>query len=92
MGQLPDITAPIVKRERQETPHRAKRLKDDQVKELIKAYTAGATVYQLGGRFGIERRTVSNILKRNGVQTRWIRLTEKDVNEAERLYGQGLSL
>lgn len=31
---------------------------------------AGATVYQLGDQFGIDRRTVGTILKRNDVATR----------------------
>ncbi|WP_206306157.1 hypothetical protein [Streptomyces humi] len=42
-------------------------------------------------RFGIKRQTVSSILKRNGVTPRWRRLTEANVDEAERLYATGLS-
>ncbi|WP_052318964.1 helix-turn-helix domain-containing protein [Streptomyces pluripotens] len=62
------------------------------MQELVTAYEVGATVYQLADRFGIERRTVSKILKRQGVATRWQRLSEADVDEAERLYAKGLSL
>lgn len=60
--------------------------------QLVAAYETGATVYQLADRFKINRRTVSQIIKRRGVETRWKRLTEGDVNEAERLYTQGWSL
>ncbi|MER6626771.1 helix-turn-helix domain-containing protein [Streptomyces sp. NPDC000987] len=70
----------------------AKRLKDAQVAELVEAYQAGSTTYQLAERFGIKRQTVSNILKRQGVETRWKRLTEADVDKAEHLYARGLSL
>jgi hypothetical protein len=37
-------------------PGTAKQLESEQVQELISGYVAGATVYQLGERFGIERR------------------------------------
>ncbi|MFC1421041.1 hypothetical protein [Streptacidiphilus cavernicola] len=62
------------------------------MQELVAAYEAGATVYQLADRFEINRRTVGEILKRQKVKTRWQLLTEADVDEAERLYAQGLSL
>ena len=62
------------------------------MQELITAYEAGSTVYQLAEQFKINRRTVGEILKRHNVKTRWQRLTETDVDEAERLYAQGLSL
>jgi DNA-binding transcriptional regulator LsrR (DeoR family) len=89
---LPDLAAPVAKQEREPTHARARRLKDQQVKELTAAYEAGATLRQLAGQFGIERRTVGKVLKRNGVEVRWRRLTEADVDEAERRYAQGLSL
>lgn len=38
-----------------------------QIQELISGYTAGATVYQLGEKFGVDRRTVSRILYRHTV-------------------------
>jgi hypothetical protein len=46
---------------------RVRRLGDGQVAELIAGYEGGATVYELGARFGIERRTVSEILHRHEV-------------------------
>ncbi|MFQ6143298.1 hypothetical protein ACLMNJ_09470 [Streptomyces seoulensis] len=69
----------------------ARRLKDHEVEELVTAYEAGSTLRQLAERFKIERRTVSKILKRQGVATRWRRLTEADIDKAEHLYAQGWS-
>lgn len=80
-----------MEREPRPTPKVARRLKDHEVKELVAAYEAGSTLRQLAERFKIERRTVSNILKRQGVSTRWRRLSEADVDKAEHLYAQGWS-
>jgi site-specific DNA recombinase len=73
-------------------PDTARQLKDDQVQQLIAGYLAGATVYQLGTRFGIERRTVSNILHRKNVPMRRRGLSPDQVDEAVRLYEDGWSL
>jgi hypothetical protein len=35
-----------------------------QAQQVIAGYQAGATVYQLGNQFGIDRKTVSRILRR----------------------------
>jgi DNA-directed RNA polymerase specialized sigma24 family protein len=92
IAKLPDPGTPAVEREPRAVPGIARRLKDAEVDELVAAYEAGATVYQLADRFRINRRTVSKIIKRRGVETRWQRLTEADVDEAEHLYAQGWSL
>ncbi|MBB2890971.1 hypothetical protein [Flexivirga oryzae] len=63
-----------------------------QVQALIDGYRGGATVYQLGGQFGIDRRTVSTVLKRHGVLIRKQGLTTEQIQEAIRLYESGLSL
>ncbi|RFS84419.1 hypothetical protein D0T12_18440 [Actinomadura spongiicola] len=91
IAKLPDITAPLVEQKRP-TPRRAKQLKAEQATELVQAYEAGATLHQLAARFGIHRATVSNILNRHRVKTRWRRLTEEDIDEAACLYEEGLSL
>ncbi|WP_210717719.1 sigma factor-like helix-turn-helix DNA-binding protein [Amycolatopsis acididurans] len=70
----------------------ARQLDDDQVQELIEGYTSGATVYELGDQFGIERRTVSAILHRHGVPMRRRGLSEEQADDAARLYYQGWSL
>jgi site-specific DNA recombinase len=43
-------------------------------------------------RFGIERRTVSNILQRHGVPTRRRGLSPKQVDDAIHLYNLGWSM
>ncbi|WP_374194448.1 hypothetical protein [Amycolatopsis sp. MtRt-6] len=67
-------------------------LDDDQTQQLIAAYQAGSTVYQLAAQFGIERRTVSTILHRRQVPMRRRGLTDDQVEDADRLYQQGWSL
>nr|WP_255426810.1 hypothetical protein [Pseudonocardia sp. C8] len=59
---------------------------------MIEGYTSGATVYQLGDQFGIERRTVSTILHRHGVPMRRRGLSAEQIDDAARLYHQGWSL
>jgi DNA invertase Pin-like site-specific DNA recombinase len=66
--------------------------KNEQVQKLIAEYQAGATVYQLGERFGISRQTVGKILKRQGVTMRMQGLTPEQIEEAVRLYEGGWSL
>ncbi|NKQ55625.1 helix-turn-helix domain containing protein [Amycolatopsis sp. K13G38] len=70
----------------------SRQLDDDQVQQLIKSYEAGATVYELGDQFGIERRTVSAVLHRQGVAMRRRGLTDEQIDDAVRLYSQGWSL
>lgn len=70
----------------------AQQLDDDQVQKLIEGYTSGATVYELGDQFGIERRTVSAILHRHDVPMRRRGLSAEQIDDAVRLYNQGWSL
>ncbi|MPZ81445.1 MAG: hypothetical protein GEV28_13995 [Actinophytocola sp.] len=94
LQQLPDPTAPAsppVDRPKLKL-RRARQLDAEQVQELIVGYQAGATVYELGARFGIERRTVSNILKRHDVPMRRRGLSPKQVDDAIHLYNLGWSL
>ena len=85
-----DIPEPMpIKRDR---PRRARQLGDEQVQQLIAGYQSGSTVYELGDRFGIERRTVSNILHRHGVQMRRRGLSPDQVDDAIHLYNLGWSL
>ena len=50
------------------------------------SYTTGATTCELGARFGIDRRTVSAILHRNGVDMRRRGLSHGQIDDAIRLY------
>ena len=59
---------------------------------MISGYQSGATVSELGDRFGIERRTVSSILHRRGVPMRRRGLSPDQVDDAIHLYSLGWSL
>jgi uncharacterized protein (DUF433 family) len=75
-------------------PQRAvqRRLRPDEVAQLVEQYKAGATERELGVRFGIHRSTVAAHLEHAGVATRRGRGLERaEVNEAAQLYAQGWS-
>ncbi len=71
---------------------RARRLDPDNVQTLIQDYLAGATTYELGNKFGIDRRTVSAILHRNNIPMRRRGLASEQIDQAIELYKQGWSL
>lgn len=73
-------------------PARYRVLRPAEVDELVATYHDGATVYELGDRFGISRQTVSKTLKRQGVTMRLQSLTVEQIDEAVRLYGAGWSV
>jgi DNA-directed RNA polymerase specialized sigma24 family protein len=63
-----------------------RRLRPQEVAELVAAYETGATTRELADRFGIHRNTVSTHLERADVPTRTRRgLSPGDVDEAARL-------
>jgi hypothetical protein len=92
LRKLPDPTTPAPPPADRPKPRRARQLDADQVQELIAGYQTGATVYELGDRFGIERRTVSNILHRHGVPMRRRGLSPDQVDHAIHLYNLGWPL
>ena len=92
LRKLPDPTAPAPPPVDRPKPGRARQLDADQVQELIAGYQAGATVYELGARFGIERRTVSKILHQSDVPMRRRGLSSEQVDDAIHLYRLGWSL
>jgi hypothetical protein len=92
LRKLPDRAAPAPPPTDRPKPRRARQLDANQVQELIAGYQAGATVYELGDRFGVERRTVSNILHRHQVPMRRRALSPAQVDDAIHLYGLGWSL
>jgi len=65
--KLPDTSGPLPPGHRGRLPGSARQLESQQVQELIAGYVTGATVYQLGEQFGVDRRTVSAILHRHEV-------------------------
>jgi hypothetical protein len=92
LQKLPDPTSPASPPVDRPKLRRARQLDAEQVQELIVGYQAGATVYELGARFGIERRTVSNILKRHDVPMRRRGLSPERVDNAIHLYNLGWSM
>jgi hypothetical protein len=92
LRKLPDPTAPAPASADRPKPGRARQLDIDQIQALIQGYTMGATTYELGHRFGIDRRTVSTILHRHGVEKRRRGLSPDQVDDAIRLYESGWSL
>jgi hypothetical protein len=92
LRKLPDPTEPAPPPVDRPKPRRARQLDADQVQELIAGYQAGATVYELGVRFGIDRRTVGSILHRQGVQMRRRGLSLEQIDDAIHLYNLGWSL
>ena len=67
----------------------ARRLREDEVGELIRGYREGAAVYELAERFTIHRTTVSGHLRRAGVPMRGQGLDEIQVGHAVLLHRQG---
>ena len=63
----------------------------DQAKQVIAGYQSGATVYELGDQFGIDRKTVSRILQRHNIPMRRTGLRPDQVDEATRLHQDGWS-
>ena len=92
LRKLPRLTDPLTRRPERRAPGTARQLEADQVQELIAGYRVGATVYELGNQFGINRRTVSAILRRQGVEMRRRGLSPEQVEEAVQLYESGWSL
>jgi hypothetical protein len=68
------------------------RLTATEVDEAMADYRAGATIRELGSRFGVDRHAVARALKARGVQLRRTRMTTAEVQEAAKLYAQDLSL
>jgi transposase-like protein len=91
-GKLPSLDSREPQSIKRDRPGRARQLGPDRVEQLIADYRSGATVYVLGDRFGIERRTVSNILHRHGVPMRRRGLSPDQVDHAIHLYNLGWSL
>jgi hypothetical protein len=77
--KLPDATTPAPQPVHRPKTGRARQLDIDQTQALIQGYLAGATTYELGALFSIDRRTVSNILHRHGVRIRRRGLSPEEV-------------
>ena len=69
-----------------------RRLRPTEVGELVTGYQTGATVYELGRKYGISRNTVSSLLEREGVPRRNRPLSQAQIEQAVELYAIGQSL
>lgn len=69
-----------------------RKLPAEHVGALVAGYLAGATVYELAAEFKIHRSTVSEHLKRQGIDMRGQGLTRDQVREAAELYRNDWSL
>lgn len=87
-----DLTRPLPDRPVQKPKKRVIQLNAKQVRHLIERYETGATVYELANEFQINRRTVSDHLKAEGVRMRMQSLAISQVEEAIRLYSSGVAL
>lgn len=85
---------PRENRNKKSLQNRVRRLSESEVADLVEAYQGGESIYELGRRFEIHRTTVSEHLKRAGVQTRGVKerkLTPEQTKEAIRLRQEGMS-
>jgi DNA-directed RNA polymerase specialized sigma24 family protein len=90
--KLPSLDAPERSEAKRDRPRRTRQLADEHVQELTACYRSGSTVQELGERFDIDRRTVTAILRRNGVQIRHRGMVPEQVGDAIHLYALGWSL
>lgn len=68
------------------------RLTPDEVRQIGEEYQAGISIRHLADTWHISRETVRLALKRAGVPTRKVELTEKQLGDARRLQLEGWSL
>jgi IS30 family transposase len=91
LRKLPDPGAPAPPPAKRRKPGRIRHLEPDHIEKLVARYQAGATVYELGDQFGIDRKTVSRTLRRHHIPMRRTSLRPDQVDQAARLYKQGWS-
>ena len=84
------VAAPVTSVD--EKRSRARQLSRAESARLVKAYCAGATVYQLAAEFDVHRVTIGKLLRRQGVRLRLDGLNDSELAEAITIYRQGLPL
>jgi DNA-binding CsgD family transcriptional regulator len=66
---------------------------DEEIKQVTTSYTKDRmSVYQLADKFGCNRNTISNVLKKNGVTVTRNRMDKAAIKQATELYATGLTL
>jgi hypothetical protein len=73
-------------------PQWTPRLGEADSSQAAAKYLAGATIRDLAAEFRVHRQTISEVLKRSGVMTRFKPLTAEQIDNAVRLHKSGLSL
>lgn len=74
-------------------PYRlARQLREEEVDELVRTYSAGVTLRELAVQFTVYRTTVSKHLQTRGIDTSPPALTDDQVQAAATLYRQGWTL
>jgi hypothetical protein len=68
-----------------------RRLRPDEIEELIGEYRAGATILELSAKHKVHRTTLINLLERNAVARRGRVITPDNINRAIALYESGES-
>ncbi|MEU9685392.1 hypothetical protein [Amycolatopsis japonica] len=91
-AKLPSLDSPESAKTEQDRPPACPATRRRASPGADRRLSVGATVYELGDRFGIERRTVSSILHRHGVPMRRRGLSPDQVDDAIHLYNLGWSL
>ena len=69
------------------------RLSSADKEKIVIGYTKEKlSIYQLAGRFGCHRNTVSNLLKKHGIAVTRNRMDDITIKEAALLYAKGLTI
>lgn len=70
---------------------RRRYLSDEERVAIVESYRSGVSTYKLGAEYGINRQTVSAVVKHFGYRTRYRLLTSVDVAHAKARYLTGES-
>jgi len=91
LGRLLDrvLGLPLVARDQPLLRGRQRFMDEEMENTLVAGYVAGASTYELGGRFGLHRQRVSAILIRHGVETRYRVVTDEMVTEMKAMLNAG---
>ncbi|MDR1495396.1 MAG: helix-turn-helix domain-containing protein [Clostridiales Family XIII bacterium] len=72
---------------------RRKWLSEAETEQIVSSYQNGVTVYELADKFDCNRETISNALKRNGIQPTTKKITDQaKINEIISQYASGKKL
>ena len=84
-----ELAAETEKQEKRRVQRLQRRLRPEEVQELIIRYEDGESAKRVGARFGIHPTTVATHLKRNGVRVRRQKLNDSEITELRTLRRKG---